>query len=72
MTPVLSNLWVNFSRFVKLCGYNEYSISYTVRVWCKSADYWDVHFGLMANIGKEKDAAGIKGGVPGMNVFMQQ
>ena len=58
--------------FVKLCGYNEYSISYTVRVWCKSADYWDVYFGLMENIGKEKDAAGIKGGVPGMNVFMQQ
>lgn len=57
--------------FVKLCGYNEYSISYTVRVWCKSADYWDVFFGLMENIGKEKDAAGIKGGVPGMNVFMQ-
>lgn len=58
--------------FVKLCGYNEYSISYTVRVWCKSADYWDVYFDLMENIGKEKDAAGIKGGVPGMNVFMQQ
>ena len=57
--------------FVKLCGYNEYSISYTVRVWCNSSDYWDVYFGLMENIGKEKDAAGIKGGVPGMNVYMQ-
>lgn len=57
--------------FVKIVGYNEYSISYTMRVWCKSADYWDVYFGLMENVGKEKDAAGVKGGVPGMNVFMQ-
>ena len=57
--------------FAKIVGYNEYSISYTVRVWCKSEDYWDVYFGLMENIGKEKDAAGVKGGVPGMNIFMQ-
>lgn len=57
--------------FVKIVGYNEYSISYTMRVWCKSADYWDVYFGLMENVGKEKDAAGVKGGVPGMNIFMQ-
>lgn len=58
--------------FVKLVGYNEYSISYTVRTWCNSADYWDVYFTLLENIGAEKDAAGVKGGVPGMNVFMQQ
>lgn len=57
--------------FVKIVGYNEYSISYTMRVWCKSEDYWDVYFGLMENVGKEKDAAGVKGGVPGMNIFMQ-
>lgn len=57
--------------FVKIIGYNEYSISYIMRVWCKSSDYWDVYFGLMENVGKEKDAAGVKGGVPGMNVFMQ-
>lgn len=57
--------------FVKIIGYNDYSVSYIVRVWCDSADYWDVYFGLMENIGKEKDAAGVKGGVPGMNVFMQ-
>lgn len=57
--------------FVKIVAYNDYSISYTMRVWCKSSDYWDVYFALMENIGKEKDAAGVKGGVPGMNVFMQ-
>lgn len=57
--------------FVKIIGYNEYSISYIMRVWCKSEDYWDVYFALTENIGKEKDAAGVKGGVPGMNVFMQ-
>lgn len=57
--------------FAKISGYNEYSISYAVRAWCNNADYWDVYFALLENIGKEKDAAGIKGGVPGMNIFMQ-
>lgn len=57
--------------FAKISGYNEYSISYAVRAWCKNADYWDVYYALLENIGKEKDAAGIKGGVPGMNIFMQ-
>ena len=32
--------------FVRLSEYKESCIEYTVRVWCKCADYWDVFFNL--------------------------
>ena len=35
--------------FVRLSEYKESCIEYTVRVWCKCADYWDVFFNLNEN-----------------------
>lgn len=58
--------------FVRLSGYHEYAVEYTLRVWTESANYWDVYFDLMENIGRAYAAHGIKGGVPGMNVYMQE
>ena len=57
--------------FVRLSGYKEYAVEYTLRVWTESANYWDVYFDLMENIGRAYATHGIKGGVPGMNVYMQ-
>lgn len=57
--------------FVRLSGYQEYAVEYTVRVWTESANYWNVYFDLMENVGRCYATHGIKGGVPGMNVFMQ-
>jgi small conductance mechanosensitive channel len=36
-------------------------LAYTVRVWCKSADYWDVYFELMREIPTALGAAQIPG-----------
>lgn len=36
--------------FIALAAYNASNIEYTVRVWCKTEDYWDVYFGLNENI----------------------
>ncbi len=36
--------------FVAIAAYNASTIEYTVRVWCKTADYWDVFFALNENI----------------------
>ena len=36
--------------FVRLSEYKESCIEYTVRVWCKCADYWDVFFNLNENV----------------------
>ncbi len=57
--------------FARVSGYYEYAVEYTVRAWCKSGDYWDVYFDLMENISKQYAAHDVKGGVPGMNIYMQ-
>ena len=36
--------------FVRLSEYKDSCIEYTVRVWCKCADYWDVFFNLNENV----------------------
>lgn len=55
--------------FVRVSGYTDYAIVYTIRVWTKSENYWDCYFDLMENVGKCKDKNGIVGGVPSMNVI---
>ena len=32
--------------FVGISAYNASDVQYALRVWCKSADYWSVHFAL--------------------------
>ena len=36
--------------FVRLSEYKDSCIEYTVRVWCRNADYWDVFFNLNENV----------------------
>ncbi len=36
--------------FVRLGAYKGSTVEYIVRVWCKNADYWDVHFNLNENV----------------------
>jgi small conductance mechanosensitive channel len=45
--------------FVRLSEYGESTISYVVRVWCKNADYWDVHFFLLEEVGKVFQEQGV-------------
>lgn len=52
--------------FVRVSGYTDYAVIYTIRVWTKSADYWDCYFDLMQKVGEFKDKNGIVGGIPSM------
>ena len=55
--------------FVRVSGYTDYAVVYTIRVWTKSANYWDCYFDLMQKVGEFKDKNGIVGGVPSMKVL---
>ena len=55
--------------FVRVSGYTDYAVVYTIRVWTKSETYWDCYFDLLENVGKCKDKKGIVGGVPSMQVI---
>lgn len=46
--------------FVRLSAHNASALVYTVRVWCKSADYWTVYFDLMEDVKKALDENGIE------------
>lgn len=46
--------------FVRLSSHNESALTYTVRIWCKTADYWDVNFDTIENVKKAFDENGIE------------
>lgn len=58
--------------FVHIGGYQDSNISYTVRAWCASGDYWTVYFDLMDAIKPAFDKNGIAISYPHVNVHMVQ
>lgn len=48
------------------------SVNFAVRPWCKTEDYWNVHFYMQENIKKEFDKAGIGIPYPQMDVHMSK
>ena len=58
--------------FAAIDGYNDSSISYTLRVWTKAEDYWDVFFAVNQNVKNIFDAQDIKMAYPHMHVYMEK
>lgn len=56
--------------FVAISNYGESTVEYTVRVWCKSADYWDVFFALNENVRECFAKNGVKMSFKHLNVHM--
>ena len=50
----------------------ESSVNIVVRVWVKSADFWDVHFYLLENVKREFDKQGISIPFPQRDVHIIQ
>ena len=46
--------------FVRLSEHGDSALAYTVRIWCKNADYWDVNFDIIENVKKAFDENGIQ------------
>lgn len=54
--------------FIKLSGYGDSAIEYTVRVWVKSSDYWDAHFEIMERVRQSFDKRNVEMTYPHLNV----
>jgi small conductance mechanosensitive channel len=39
--------------FVRMTEHSDSALTYTVRVWCKKEDYWDVKFDITERIRKD-------------------
>lgn len=55
---------------VHVSNYNANDISYIVRAWCLSSDYWTVYFDIMDSIKPAFDKNGITISYPHINVHM--
>lgn len=56
--------------FVRLSGYKDSSIEYTVRGWANLSDYWDVYFDVLENIKYEFEDRNIEMTYNHLNVHM--
>ena len=59
-----------FEPVVHVSAYNANDISYVLRVWCKSTDYWTVYNDIMDTIKPTFDKNGIAMSYPHVNVHM--
>ena len=58
--------------FIVIGAYKESRIEYIVRVWCNTADYWDVYFGMNEQVRESFEARGVKLTYDHIDVHMVQ
>jgi small conductance mechanosensitive channel len=56
--------------FARLTMHGESGLEYTVRVWCKTEDYWNVNFDLVEDVKKAFDENGIDIPYPQMDIHI--
>ena len=56
--------------FARLTKHADSGLEYTVRVWCKAEEYWDVNFDMVENVKKEFDKNNITIPYPQMDVHI--
>ncbi len=57
--------------FVRLSEYANSSINFTVRVWARTSDHWDVYFDIMEEVKSEFDIANLNIPFPQMDVHIK-
>ena len=58
--------------FAGVVSYGDSSISYTLRVWTTSDEYWNTYFTITENIKQEFDKAGVEMSYPHLNVHLDK
>ena len=58
--------------FTNVAAYGDHAISYVVRVWCNTADYWTVHKAITLKIKDVFEEEGIPMTYPHLNVHIHQ
>lgn len=58
--------------FVRLTKQGDSALEYSVRVWCKSSDYWTVNLDLTEQVKEEFDKNGIQIPFPQMDVHINK
>ena len=56
--------------FVRLSAHSDSALTYTARIWTKSADYWDVYFDLTESVKLAFDKNNIKIPYPQLDIHI--
>ena len=66
------NVLLNPAPFAAVMSYGDSAINYSLRIWVKNADYWDVYFTVNQKIKKIFDEQGIEMTYPHLNVHLDK
>ena len=72
LAGTVDNVLLDPAPFAALTAYNDSAIAYSLRLWVKNADYWDVYFQVNQNIKKIFDEQGIEMTYPHLNVHLDK
>jgi len=68
----LDNVLLDPAPAAVISSYNESAIAYSLRVWVKTEDYWDVYFEINQRVKKIFDEQGICMTYPHLNVHLDK
>ena len=66
------NVLLDPAPFAAVTAYGDHAIQYTLRMWVKNANYWDVYFAVNQKIKKIFDEQGIEMTYPHLNVHLDK
>ena len=72
LAGTVDNVLLDPAPMAAVTGYGESAINYTLRVWVKSADYWDVYFNVNQRVKSIFDEQGIAMTYPHLNVHLDK
>ncbi len=72
LAGTVDNVLLDPAPMAVVSGYGESAINYSLRVWVKSADYWDVYFNVNQRVKNIFDEQGIAMTYPHLNVHLDK
>lgn len=72
LAGTVDNVLLEPAPFAAVTAYGDSAISYTLRVWVKNADYWDVYYTVNQKIKTIFDEQGIQMTYPHLNVHLDK
>ena len=72
LAGTVDNVMLEPAPFAAVTAYGDSAIQYTLRLWVKNADYWNVYFEVNQKVKKIFDEQGIEMTYPHLNVHLDK
>ena len=72
LAGTMDNVLLEPAPMAVITGYGDSAIQYSLRVWVKTADYWDVYFAVNQRIKQIFDEQGVVMTYPHLNVHLDK